>query len=210
MKKLGIATFGLIILLSGCTVLSFYPFYTQEVLVQNQKLIGKWKTYDSEKEQLIWEINFPDSVIIENEETNWEEKKVPNMFTYMLNCYKNDKPEEKVKFRIHLFKLKDQLFLDFIPENWEIENEMLAFHLMPTHTVAKINLADSLDINWMEPEWFDELIKEKKTSLQYEKNGSSTLLTSNSEGLKKFIEEYAIDKGAWKDGVEYNFCRYEY
>lgn len=207
MKKIYVAFIGIIILLSGCTVISFYPFYTKDVLVRNHDIQGKWKTYDNEKEPVIWEINFPDSIVIENEETNWEEKKVPNKFTYLLNCYKQDSSEDMVKFKIHLFKLKNQLFLDFVPENWEIENEMLAFHLMATHTVARVNLSDSLDISWMEPDWFDELIEQKKIHFQYEKNENYTLLTAKSEDLIEFVSAYATEDDAWEDGTEYNFCR---
>lgn len=207
MKKLGFATIGIIVLLSGCTVLSFYPFYTKDVLVYNQNLTGTWTNYNDNENPVMWEINFPDSVFIENKETNWEEVKVLNTFTYMLKCYRKNSSEDTATFKIHLFKIRNQLFLDFMPENWEIEHDMLAFHLMAAHTVAKVRLDDSLDVNWMEPEWFDELIKENRVRIHHEKNAYYTLLTAKSEELEKFITKYASDELAWKDGVEYNFCR---
>lgn len=207
MKKLSIAVIGIIFLLSGCTVLSFYPFYTKDVLVRSEKLTGDWTTYDDKEKPIIWKIYFPDSVFIENEDTQWEEKKVPNTYTYLLNCYRKNSDEDTVRFKIHLFKIKNQLFLDFMPEDWEIEHDMLAFHLMAAHTVAKVALDDSLDVTWMEPEWFDELIKENKIRIHHEKNEYYTLLTAKSKELVKFISKYASDEVAWKDGLEYNFCR---
>ncbi len=205
MKRFSITLTAAILLLSGCTVLSFYPFFTKDVLIRDDRLTGVWNTYNNS--EITWEINFPDSVIEATAETQWNEKKVKNKFTYLLKCFAKDEPGDTATFKIHLFKLKDQLFLDFCPEDWEIKNEMLSFHLMAAHTVAKVELNDTLNVNWMEPEWFDELIRKNKIRIHHEKNDHYTLLTAKSEELKNFISKYASDTVAWKDGVEYSLCK---
>jgi hypothetical protein len=207
MKKSYVLIAGLSLFLTGCTVLSFYPFYTWDVLVKDSRILGNWKTYDDKEKPFIWEISFPDSVVESNEKTGWEEKKVPNTFTYDLICYDNENPGDRAEFKLHLFRLNDQLYLDFYPEDWKVENDLLEFHLMATHTIAQVTLSDTLTINWLDPEWFDDLIKENKIRIHHEKNANYTLLTAKSEELQKFISKYSNDTLAWKDGLVYNLCR---
>lgn len=207
MKKSYILLAGVSLFLTGCTVLSFYPFYTRDVLVKDSRILGNWETNDASEKPFIWEISFPDSVMESNEKTGWEEVKVPNTFTYMLSCYDKEKPDNRAEFKLHMFRLEDKLYFDFYPEDWDIDNSLLMFHLMATHTIAQVTLNDTLTVNWLDQEWFDDLIKENKIRIHHEKNANYTLLTARPEELQKFVSKYSNDSNAWKDGLVYNLFR---
>ena len=178
-KKISIAAAVLLLFISSCSVLSFHPLYTEDVLIKNDQIIGKWETIEESgfppgpNDTLVWEIKF--------EADKWEKKlnvpydrgseKIPNKYTYTLELYYASKPDQKTEFQLHLVELEGITYLDFFPEYWESDNTILGFHLIGVHTFAKVDIKkESITINWFDSEWFEEkLEKERKKQLEEER-----------------------------------------
>ncbi len=207
-RKILIIAVALISIISSCTVLSFYPLYTEDVLIKNDTIIGKWETIDESfpnaqnNDTLIWEITFNKEKWIKklNNPFDRGEKKVPNKFGYSLFLYRKSTPDIKSEFQLHLVELAGETFIDFYPEQWESDNIILGFHLIGVHTFAKINIeTDSITFNWFNSDWFANKLEEKKIRIKYEKNSSNILLTAQPKELQKFVAKYADDENAFED-----------
>eukprot|EP01024_Parvocaulis_polyphysoides_P039387 TRINITY_DN3558_c2_g1_i2.p1 TRINITY_DN3558_c2_g1~~TRINITY_DN3558_c2_g1_i2.p1 ORF type:complete len:282 (-),score=31.52 TRINITY_DN3558_c2_g1_i2:245-1006(-) len=196
---------------SGCTVLSFYPLFTENELVKNDQLLGKWQSINGDT--VIWEISFKDSIWMEKMNSPFDlgSKEIPNRFTYTLNLYLKGAPEEaKAEFHVHLVKLGDQTFLDFYPVNWAMQNTILAFHLMRVHTFSKVEFHENgMEIKWFDSEWLEGLFANNRVRIRHENNGANILLTAKPEELQKFILKYGNDKNAYSEDLTYNLSRYQ-
>ena len=197
-----------LIFFSGCTVFSFYPLYTDDVLKTDHRIVGNWLslTNDPNKtDTIIWEITFKEKMRISNSSSPFKtnDKEVPNKFTYTLNTYSKTNPDDKALFELHLVELEGEYYLDFFPDEWESKNDILFFHLMGVHTFAKVEIGESIKLNWLDPEWLEKLIENDKIRIKHETNDTYTILTAKSRELQKFMTKYSNDTTAYKDGLEY-------
>ena len=84
------------------------------------------------------------------------------------------------------FKIKNQLFLDFIPiedrESEQAHNNLYQMHLIETHTLAKFDITsdNEISIKWL-----------------------------SSKELVKFIEKYmdSKDEDKWKTDIQFDLKR---
>jgi hypothetical protein len=193
-----------VLIVSGCAIISFYPFYTEKDLFENDILIGKWMDEDS----LMWNFTHP---VIKNKTSETIDKK-----SYTLNL--TDYDYKNTSYAVNLFQLDHTYFLDFYVE--EIENQPTALsksdvtwwsiHVVPVHTIAKLNIVnDTLNISWFDAGWFENQINEKKIKIKHENNGNNILLTANTKDLQKMIIKYANSEEAFKDGVKVKLVRSE-
>jgi len=113
------------------------------------------------------------------------------------------------------FKIKDQLFLDFYPVDYEEGNlnKLVSYHLLKTHSLVKIDIASDgiLKLRWFDEDKISELIKSNRIKIKYEKVGidETILLTASSDELQKFIAKYmdSDDKDKWKTSVHFDLKR---
>ena len=185
-------------LVSSCAVISFYPLYTEDVLIRNDKIIGKWL---SKSDSIVWEIKF--------DEKKWKEKKnegvhvggkhVPNKFTYSLYVYETKRPNKKTEYSLHLVELDGKMYFDFFPESWETtEDGLLNAHLIEVHTFAKTEISkDSIQIKWYDIDWFEKQLIKNKIRMKYEKNSRNILITAQPKELQKFVIKYSDDENAF-------------
>ena len=190
-NKIWITILLLALFFSGCVVYSFYPLYTKDDLFPNDILTGNW---------------------VDNDGTHWDfehayfGKKVPENIdstSYILNLKTKD--DEKSEFSVHIIKLGGHYFLDFYLEDF-LDNKELTladFHIVPVHTFAKLTVKqDTLQINWFDQDWLEDLIKENKIRIHHENNGDYILLTAKPGELQKFVTKYVNSEEAFKDGME--------
>jgi hypothetical protein len=202
-----------IVLISSCTILSFYPLYTDNVLIKDDRIIGKWQSIKREStnvgasysDTLIWEISFMKEIWRKklNNPFDRGDKKIPNQFTYTLNIYDKSNPQDCAEFHLHLVKLGSKTYLDFFPEEWNKYNNILAVHLMYVHTFAKVEINQQLEIQWFDSEWLQEMFDENRIRIKHENNGVYTLLTAKPEELQQFIIKYSDDKEAFSEDLKY-------
>lgn len=211
-RNIFITAVALLSLISGCAVISFYPLYTNDVLINDDRIIGKWATIEelgihpNDIDTLIWEISFNDKKWVKKYNTPYDRgsHQEPNRYTYSLLLYYASSPEDKVEFQLHLVKLNDKTYIDFYPEEWKIDNTILAFHLIGVHTFAKVDInEDYINIDWFDSEWFEQKLNENKIRIKYEKNSSNILLTSKPGDLQKFVIKYSDDENAFDEDNKY-------
>ncbi len=201
------------VLISSCTVLSFYPLYTKDKLVKDDRIIGRWQSvqnagaspWPSFSDTLNWEISFQKEIWRKklNNPFDRGDKKISNQFTYTLNVYNKANPEDSAEFHLHLVKLGNNLYLDFYPEEWQKNNNILAVNLMYVHTFAKVKIDKDIEIQWFDSEWLRQMFDENKIRIKHENNGVYTLLTAKPEELQKFILKYSDDKEAFSEDMNY-------
>jgi hypothetical protein len=180
--------------ISSCSVQSFYPLYTADVLVSNSDIIGTWRTPDplsitpDDPDTLFWQISSVNDTLEKQEQIILDSKV---NYTYSLILFRKSSPSIKTAFNLHLVSIKDQTYLDIFPEQWAVDNAILGVHLIGVHTFAKAEISeDSLTINWFDANWFQNMIRNNRIRIKYEDNGENILLTASPEDLQRFVAKY--------------------
>ena len=201
----------LILFLSGCVVYSFYPLYTEKDLFPNDILTGQWLETEDETSTIgdadgIWTFEHP---YIDKE--NSEER---DSLSYLLTLKtKVDSGYVESVFDVHLIELGGDYFLDFYLDDFLGADDLTLsdFHIIPVHTFAKLTLTNGgLFINWFNPDWLEELIRQNKIRIHHEDNGDFILLTAKTNELQKFVAKYVNSKEAFEDGLQVNLIRNEH
>ena len=186
----------ILLLLSGCLVKSLHPFYKENQSLFKKELIGTWIGKDSSK----W------NIVQGKKTTGLFKPDVPEN-AYLITYTDN---KGSAVFKVHLFQLDNHLFLDFYPEDAVCSNDLMSMHLVPMHTVARIELtAGRIIIRWYNEEWLIGLFKQNKIRIPHEKipyaSGKvndvdfQVILTASTDELQKFMLKYANDPNALKN-----------
>lgn len=184
-----------VIFLQGCLVKSLHPFYTEQDIVFKKELTGTW----TDKDSSIW-------IIQQHMRFN--------------GLFKSDKPDPSYnisftdqkgssKFVAHLFQLEGQLYLDFYPSEISSGNDLAEFHLVATHSLARVDLAaGKITIRWYNEAWLADLFNKNRIRIshervpyepdQYDPQSMQVILTAPTDELQKFIKKYGNDPEAFK------------
>jgi len=189
--KIQIAAFYLLAVILGGCVPSLHPLFTQNDLIYDANLVGKWAS-------------------MEPNET-FEFQKTKNK---SYECIYIDKDSKSGKFIAGLGKLGNTTYLDIYPvEPNMIENDFYKSHLLPTHSFMKIELSKNiLKLCSMNTDSIDSLLKSKPNAVKYEKlesDNGRVVLTAPTKELQRFILKYGTDKKAelFKDKDASDFHR---
>ena len=186
----------LIFFLQGCLVKSLHPFYTENDIIFNKELLGKW----TDKDSATWEIR-------------------QHMRT--TGILKPDKPDKSYeisftdnkgtsRFAAHLFQLDDKLYLDFLPTDISCGNDFSAVHVIATHSLARVDFSGGkIMIRWYNEEWLIGLFNKNKIRIAHERvpydpdlkdpESMQVILTAQTAELQKFIIKYGNDPEAFKN-----------
>ena len=166
-----------VLLCAGCVVLSVYPFYTAKDLIFDPGLAGRWGSEGSTNN--FWQIlpvgdNSYSLAIVDEHSTN--------------------------SFDAHLFRLRQQQFLDLRTTNRE------DFQL-PLHLVVKCSRTQSnLTVTFMDYGWLAKWLEARPDALRhvdvYEKpddtNSSKMVyLTADTKNLQTFLLQHVDDTNAF-------------
>jgi hypothetical protein len=191
MKRLIILSFVLTaVLLQGCIVKSLHPFFKKENEVFRKELINTWTDQDGGR---------------------WEILPVKESKAYELRHYKDGDQPDQV-FVAHLFKLDEQLYIDFFPisNDGGAEAMMFNMHLVLTHSIARVESLTEADvqIRWLNEEWLRALFSQNKIKISHEvvrddfnldDSNMSYVLTASTDELQKFIMKYGDEDKAFID-----------
>jgi hypothetical protein len=172
---------SIVLLMSGCFIKSLYPFYTKNDIVFDPSITGTWLSDDSTqwiiKQQMKWPIE-PDS-------------------SYQVEIVEKD--GSIANFNTHLFKLDNQLYLDFYPSGKIGTNDFVDETVVLTHSLAKVSYtANTIKIQWFNEVWFEQLLQQNRIRIRNEKTEDGYLLTASTEDLQKFIIKFGNDPMAFK------------
>lgn len=172
------AFYLLAVMLGGCVLSSLHPLYTDEELIFEEKLIGKWSDEDN-----MWEFRAGE----------------PN--TYQMRVFDG----QEGRFVAHLVKLEDMLFLDIFPDSVTLgePQAFYGFHILPVHTFMKVEqIEPKLQLRMMDYGKVSEILKEDPNLLKHEVVEDRIVLTASTEQLQEFIVEYAGEGGVFAEATE--------
>ena len=176
----------MIIFLQGCLVKSLHPFYAGQDTIFKKELLGKW----TDKDSSAW-------VIEQHMRFN--------------GIMKEDKPDASYnitftdrkgtsKFIAHLFQLEGQLYIDFYPSEISSGNDLGGFHMVATHSLARVDLTGGkIIIRWYNQEWLTDLFNKNRIRIAHERvpydldqqdpGSMQVILTAPTDELQKFIRK---------------------
>jgi len=193
MKKVSLIITITVLLFLGSCIPSLFPLYFEKDLITNENLVGTWKEDGSLN---TWAF-YPD-----------EDKKSYNLWFLEKdnNNVDDGRPGTLGIFETHLFKLGNNYFFDFYPgENQELEkeiNSLMAFHLVPTHTFAKVEISkDTIKIFQFDIEHLEDLLENGKIRIRHVRPDKDIILTATTEELQEFFIKYAEDDEAYTDPI---------
>ncbi len=213
MKTRSLILLCLLAFFSSCIVKSIQPFYIAEATEYQKHLIGEW----TDDKKATWTVvSFKDTFLEDNKDwtkVSDEDKVAYQKYKdgYFIIRTKND--NESV-FMAMPFKIDEQLFMDFIPFDYEdISNDLVSQHLLRTHSVAKIDTLESntLNITWLDESRLTDLFKKDKLKLKHEKVGidESFILTATSKELYAFLKKYmkADIENKWESSEKFTLTK---
>ncbi|MEE9363684.1 MAG: hypothetical protein V3U92_13880 [Cellulophaga sp.] len=213
MKAKSILLIAIILLCNSCILKSLQPFYIAKAIAYEKLLIGEWQ--DNNKNQ--WAITSledkfkqeqKDSSSISKEEIQFFKKHEKG---YFISYTKDNKVTEFIAMP---FKINNQILLDVMLFEFDNGlNNLTQNHLLPIHSVAKIDLLpnNEIVITWLAENNVLELIREGKIKIKHEIMGilQNLILTENSEDLYNFLTKYvtAKDETIWSKTYKYKLVR---
>ena len=180
MKTKKITFYLLAVLLGGCLP-SLHQLHTDETLIFEERLVGKWKTEDDE----IWEFR-------KAGEKEYEMRLLDNEW-------------KEGRFEAHLIELEGMMFLDIFPDTEALEDmqDYYKMHILPAHTFMKVDQIDpNLQLRMMSPDAVWKILEDDPTLLKHESVDDGGVLTAPTEQLQKFVVEYANVEDVFGDASD--------
>jgi hypothetical protein len=185
----------LFILLAGCIVQSFHPFYTDKSKVALPQLNGEW-----------------DAVTVFGDPVDSSNMPPWQISADQIVAYDPKSPPSNI--HVTFFKLGDQLFCDStagttgnntVPTYW-------AWHVYPVHTVTKIETnADLLIFKPLDLDWLTNRVATGKVSLSNmprTEDVSWPLFTAKPAEWEKFLKKYGNSTDAFPSNHIYVLKRH--
>jgi hypothetical protein len=176
--------------LSGCFVLSVWPFYTEKDLAFDPTLLGSWK--GATETNTVWRF--------EREDTN----------VYSLTIRDNT---ETNLTQARLFKLGGHLFFDMFTPKVESDdsNKKLFPPPVPVHTLARVTLnAPEFRVALMNIEWLTAYLTNNPTALRHylwkekaDNDEGFPIVTAETPELQKFVLQHYGNTNAWREESVY-------
>ncbi len=158
----------LVLLLAGCLP-SLHQLYTDETLVFEEGLVGKWRT----DERGTWQFR-----------QDGEKK-------YELKIYETE--EELGRFKAHLVKIKGMMFLDLYPDSEFVKDldDFYKWHLLAVHTFMKVDsIEPSLRLRIIDYDEVTDILEDDPDAIKHEVVDERIVLTATTEQLQEFVVEH--------------------
>lgn len=201
---------ALLLVMQSCILKSIQPFYTSDVVSFDSSLLGNF----TDNKNGNWEIlSFKEAFDKDNKDANKYSKEDIEMLKKYNQAYivSQTKKERRVTFLGVLFKVENDLFLDFTPIDYDDNNSnpLALQHLLKTHSVAKVNKQKEgvIELQWLDEEPIEELLKKEQLKLKHERVGvdETLVLTASSKELHQFLVKFVksnLEK-KWVDSRTY-------
>ena len=174
--------------------LTLHPLFTEEAVVFDPALVGIWATKDNEQ------------IVIFKQ---WGEKTYD--LTYVIT-YANDEIGSW-QYTGHTTTLGSYSYLDvYRDEQLPYESKLgdkpflrVLANRLPTHIFFRIEIDnDLLKIAYLNSEWLEKTVRERKTEITYQRVGGTLVLTGPTEELRDFVQKHDDDPGAFEPLGEFH------
>ncbi len=171
----------------GCIIPSFQPIYNDNDLLFDNELVGSWVGARS-----IWTF---EKGMDQSYNLTYKECDDP------INNPSNYSSCTMAEFRVHLIKLDNDYYVDFLPINYtNTENLFLLFHVKALHSFAKITFnKENLDISFLDYIWTKNLLKEKPDLINHTVTSDGVILTASTSEIQQFLKINSSNKEAYTD-----------
>lgn len=195
MKTKLILTVMMLIILAVSCIPSLYPLYREKDLIFDSRLVGCFNTEGPAIDGDTWEFKKLDWQAENRYGNEWNQFRTGK--TYKLIAIEDEK---RAEFAVHLVKLDNNWYLDFLPVKYNIPHVMLDQQLIPAHIFGKIEFVeDNIVMNWFDGEFLTNLIDSNNIKISHKMLENSILLTANTEELQKFVRKYGNNPRAFLD-----------
>ena len=162
------------VLLCSC-VPSVRPFYTDQDVVWDARLLGSWLP-DGKTDSEIWTF-----------EKSGEK-------SYKLTLLDRGK---KGEFDARLFRLKDEYFLDLIPTKCDYapdQADLVGVSMIPGHLLMRVpELGAGLKLAFFDSDWLEKFLTKNPATIEHYREGERILLTAETHELQRFVLEHLQD-----------------
>ncbi len=188
MKRLILVAVIPALILSGCLVASFHPFYKETDLVTNDELLGNWI---GKKSLLTFERQNGSGYLV-----NYKDCEDP------YNAPEDYSTCTAADFTVHLMKLGDEHFMDFYPRAYmNTDNLFLNLHIRPTHSFAKVIIKkEAIQIMMFDYGWLMNYLN-NKGKLAHIRSDDLVTLTASTEELQAFVLTHQKEPGFFSEPV---------
>ncbi len=182
-KRSAIVLAAVAVLLAAC-IPSINPFYTDKDVVFDTKLLGAWQEKEKTDEPVVWK---------------FEEGKDK---TYELTV--TEKEGKQGKFEAHLFKLKQEFFLDIIAtEIGSNVSDTVTASLIPGHLLFRVpQIEPELKLAGFDFDWLDKYLKEHPKALAHHRENDRVVLTAETADLQNFVLKHLGEDELFGKGGE--------
>jgi hypothetical protein len=174
------ALFAVMLFFTGCVVTSIYPYYTDKDLVFEPAMVGDWAEAGATNASAEY---------VRIEQTG--EK------SYRATVFGTDGTNS---IEAHLFRLKQQLYLDSFSTNRSLD-------YVPVHQVSKVTqtgpVLETANLNY---DWLKKLLEKNPKAIRHmflrdpgEETGGRIVLTAETQELQRFIIKYVNNTNAWQE-----------
>ena len=157
------------LLLTAC-IPSVNPFYTEKDVVFDARLLGEWQEKESEHPEV------------------WKFEKADDK-AYKLTT--TDKDGKQGEFNAHLFKLKQEYFLDLIPSGCEYatnQADLVASAMSPGHLLMRVpQLAPELKLAGTDYDWLEKFLNTNPKALAHHVEDKHITLNADTRALQRFV-----------------------
>jgi hypothetical protein len=171
--RLALAVTALAVLMTGCTVRSLYPLYTEKDVVLEPGLLGTWAEHDNTK-------------------NNWIFQKSGE------NTYRLISSEGKTTLEGRLMKLGGYLFLDVTPNDQD-SDFIIPAHVFVKIELS----GDIMRTALLNPDWVKKAVELKTLGLSFTVIGDNVVLTAPTKELQEFVLRHAGDESVFSHLEEY-------
>lgn len=168
MKRTLIATAAVGLLLIGC-IPSVHPYYTEKDVVFEPKLIGEWQEKDKAEEPQIWK---------------FEQGKDK---AYDLTV--TEKEGKRGEFEAHLFRLKQDYFLDIVATDLGTNiADLVGASLIPGHLLLRVPAIEpELKLAGSDFDWLQKYLNEHPKELAHYSENDRIVITAETADLQSFV-----------------------
>lgn len=165
------------LVLCGACIPSVNPFYTEKDVVFDARLVGEWQAKDKENDLQSWTF----------------EKSGDNSYKVLAT----EKKDKHGQLEGHLFKIKDQLFLDLVPSDCKFaddQGDIVTAAMFPGHLLVRVpQIEPTLQLTFFDFDWLEKYLENNPGALAHHAEEKRLLLTASTKELQSFALKHSSE-----------------